>query len=108
VAPTPDATFAEVIARFAGEPDVEEGTGFHNPGLKSGGKIFAMIVRGELVVKLPADRCDELLATLEATRFVIGRRTMREWIAIDHSEADRWIDLAGEALAFARSATPSR
>jgi hypothetical protein len=106
VAADADAAFAEVVACLAAEPNVQEGTGFHNPGLKAGGKIFAMLVRGELVVKLPADRCDEILATRAAARFVIGRRTMREWVAIEHRDARHWVDVAEEALAFARSAAP--
>ncbi|MCW3066508.1 MAG: hypothetical protein JWN32_3680 [Solirubrobacterales bacterium] len=101
---TPEDQFAEVVERFAAEPDVEEGTGFHNPGLKANGKIFAMLVRGVLVVKLSAARCEERVDARTATPFVIGRRTMREWIEIDHAHADAWLDLAAEALAFARAA----
>lgn len=100
----PEAAFAAVAAPLLAEPDVDEGTGFGaNPGLRSNGKIFAMLVRGDLVVKLPAERCEELIDGGTATAFAVGRRAMREWIAVEKVDAKTWQALASEARAFARS-----
>ena len=64
-----------------------------NPGLRTGGKIFAMLVGGELVVKLPAERCAELKSE-NARPFQVGKRAMREWVSIEPSRTQDWDALA--------------
>jgi hypothetical protein len=98
----PAARFDEVVARHIGDLAVSEGTGFgSNPGLRVRGKIFAMLVRDELVVKLPKGRVDQLVASGAGARFDPGHgRLMKEWASIPvESDAD-WAGLVGEALAF--------
>src|SRR5207244_13409690 len=69
-----------------------------NPGLRVGGKIFAMISRGELVVKLPAERVDELVESGASTRFDAGKgRPMKEWVSVPAKHHRRWAKLATEA-----------
>ena len=99
-----ETVFSEMTAHLLREPGVSEGTGFgSNAGLRVGGKIFAMLVGGELVVKLPATRCAALVANGSARPFESGRgRPMREWVAIESSIAADWPVLAREALAFVR------
>ncbi len=51
--------------------------------LSLNGKIFAMQVKGKLVVKLPKQRVDELVAARVGTCFDPGHgRLMKEWISI--------------------------
>lgn len=91
-------TFDAIANEFLAEPGVDEGTGFgSNPGLRVGGKIFAMEVDGRLVVKLPADRVTALVQA-GAEPFVIGKRTMREWVSVE--PRDDWNALAREAFDF--------
>ncbi len=98
-----EAAFAAVAERFLAEQDVEPGTGFGSaPGLRVRGRIFAMLANGELVVKLPADRCAALVEAGDGRLFVIGRRTMREWLAVEGVDADAWAALAADALAYVR------
>ena len=61
-----------------------------------------MLVRGELVLKLPAERSAALTATDGVSSFVIGRRRMREWVALEHGGPQDWPAMAREALAFVR------
>src|SRR5205814_2227182 len=63
--------FGEIGPRLLQDPEVTEGTGFGTrPGLRVGTKIFAMLGRGgELIVKLPSDRVDQLVASGLAARF---------------------------------------
>lgn len=96
-----ETAFDELVERMTREPDVEHGKAFASRTLKAGGKIFAMLVKGELVVKLPADRCEELVAAHDARPFEMANRRMREWVTIERGD---WPALAGEALAFGRSA----
>jgi TfoX/Sxy family transcriptional regulator of competence genes len=81
---------------------VTSGTGFGaNEGLRVSGKIFAMLVRGELVVKLPADRVDELVDAGAARRFDAGKgRPMKEWASVPVSASRRWKGLVEEARTF--------
>ena len=81
---------------------VTTGTGFGtNEGLRVSGKIFAMLVRGELVVKLPKDRVDALVETGAARRFDAGKgRPMKEWASVPASASRRWKRLVEEARVF--------
>jgi len=79
------------------------GSGFGRSALRFQNKIFAMFVRGRLVVKLPAERVEELIAAGEGVRFDANRGTpMREWLSLDPGSARPWLALATEALDFAR------
>jgi hypothetical protein len=70
-------------------------------GLRVSGKIFAMLVNGELVEKLPKDRVDSLAASGVGHNFDPGHgRFMKEWIAVSPKEARRWPGLVEEARDF--------
>ena len=94
--------FAAVAARFLDEPDVTEGTGFGKvPGLRTGGKVFAMLARDRLVVKLPRERVDALVAAGAAERFDPGHgRLMKEWASIDAAGPEDWEALVAQARRF--------
>jgi len=98
---TPEDAFEALALALLGDPEVSEGTGFgSNPGLRVRGKIFAMLNRGRLVLKLPAARCAELVSGGRAEFFQTGGRSMREWVTIP-SGGD-WPELARAALEFVR------
>ena len=98
----PEAAFASIAERLLREPGTEQKSAFYSPGLRVGGKIFAMLVGGELVVKLPADRCAELIAAGGARPFQTGGRSMRQWVTVGPADEADWDALADEALAFVR------
>ena len=102
--------FQRLAARFAGRPGVTEGTGFGtNAGLRVGGKVFAMLIGGELVLKLPGERVDDIIEAGVAERFDPGHgRPMKEWVAISAEQGRRWPKLADEAFEFVRSASKAR
>ena len=100
-----ERSFAALADDLLADPDVTEGTGFgSNPGLRVHRKIFAMLVQGQLVVKLPPSRCAQLRDDGDAAAFDAGKgRPMREWIAVGADSMGRWPDLAAEALGYVRS-----
>jgi hypothetical protein len=95
--------YSDLIEEFIGEAGVSPpsgGRGFGRSALRYRGKIFVMLVRGRLVLKLPAERVDELVAAGEGIHFDANKGTpMKEWLSLD--PACEWLDLAREALDFA-------
>jgi hypothetical protein len=82
------------------------GSGFGRGSLRYRGKIFAMLVRGQLVVKLPEGRVAGLIAVGDGAVFDANKGTpMREWVGVDPGSRLDWRSLATEALEFARSAS---
>lgn len=74
---------------------------FGSGGLKVGGKVFALLVRERLVLKLPAARVDALVAAGEGDRFDPGHgRLMREWISLEPQSPLDWPALAREAREY--------
>ena len=102
--------FEDLVGEFSDTDGVtlpRGGSGFGRSALRYHGKIFAMFVRGDLVVKLPARRVDELVAAGHGGRFDANKGTpMREWFTVAPDCPLPWSALAGEALSFARGALP--
>ena len=57
-----DTVFADIVAEELTGPGVTFERVLRNEGLKVDGKLYAFVARGRLVVKLPAERCRELVA----------------------------------------------
>jgi hypothetical protein len=100
-----DVAFRRLMQRLLQERGVHQGTGFgSNPGLRVGTKIFAMLGREGLVVRLPKARVDELVTSGAGTRFDPRRdgRLMKEWVVVSVERRRSWGGLSEEALAFVR------
>jgi len=101
----PRARYADLVMELAGEAGVtvpQGGSGFGRSALRFDGKIFAMLVRGRLVLKLPASRVSEMVAAGAGDHFDANKGTpMKEWLSLDPQSAEPWLPLAHEALAFA-------
>jgi TfoX N-terminal domain len=101
-----EASFARLVRRFADDsavtpPIAGKGGKFGESALKVNGKIFAMISSGNLVLKLPRDRVDQLVAAGTGTPFDAGRgRVMKEWVAVPPAASRSWPRLADEAREF--------
>jgi TfoX/Sxy family transcriptional regulator of competence genes len=106
---SPVQRYADLVDELVGRPGVtppERGAGFGRSTVRYNGKIFAMLVRGRLTLKLPEHRVAELTAAGEGEPFDANKgKPMREWISLHPDSALAWLALATEALDFARSAT---
>lgn len=108
---TPDERFEDLVDDLLGAPGVTPpgGTGFGRSALRVHNKIFAMLVRDRLVVKLPARRVDALVAAGEGDRFDANKGTpMKEWFNLDPASGLDWPPLAREAMDFVAVAPPPR
>jgi hypothetical protein len=101
---SPEALFERLVQSLADDPGVdlpEPGGKFGASALKVGGKIFAMLSAGQLVVKLPRQRVQELVTSGIGAPFDAGRgRVMKEWVAIAPDRSRDWGRLADEARLF--------
>jgi hypothetical protein len=98
---SPQERFAAVVDDQRGDAAVSEGRMFGSPGLKLGGKVFALLVKERLAVKLPAERVAALVAAGDGVPFDPGHgRVMREWVAVPAGSDADWLALALEAKAF--------
>ena len=83
-----------------GNPDGPK-RAFGSTSLKTDGKIFAMLVKDRLVVKLSAARVEELVDGGVGERFDPGHgRIQKEWLNVQGSDPDQWRDLVLESEAF--------
>jgi hypothetical protein len=99
-----DPRFAPVVDAFAADPDVTAGRMMTSFGLKVNDKVFAMVVKGMLVVKLPKARVDEMVGGGAGEHLETGQgRRMKEWVAVRGDTG--WVELAKEAYGFVKAGT---
>jgi len=103
-------SFDAVVQALAAEPGVSHGKMFASMGLKLGKSVFAMEVKGHLVVKLSEARADELRAKSQASAFDPGHgRVMKQWVTVAPDASVDWVELAREAMRFVGGAAqPSK
>ncbi len=108
-----DALFRELAEPLLAEGLAEEGTIMGFPCLRApGGAFLAMAApapvpsatagrrTGDLIVKLPRARVDELIASGAGDPFAPAGRPFREWARIPGRDVALWRALLAEALAF--------
>lgn len=96
-----DARFTPIIEAFRNSTGVSLARMFGSSGLKVNGKVFAMMVKGGLVVKLPKERVEDLVKAKLGEYFDPGHgRLMKEWVAVKPKAEGQWLKLAKEAQKF--------
>jgi hypothetical protein len=102
-----DQRYAQMVRAFLRRPGItQQGRGFGSAALKVRGKMFATLSpAGALVVKLPRQRVDALVADGQGRPFEPGPgRVMTEWLELNAASDRDWTSLAEEALAFVSGA----
>ena len=98
----PTSRFDDIAGRYLARPGVTYGQIWHNDGLKVNGKIFAMTVRGELVVKVPAAQARSLVEAGSGRPFEPRPgRAMREWVVV--ADDGDWPALIADAYDYVSS-----
>jgi len=96
-----DERWQELVGTAEGG-DVTQGTMFGSKGLRTGKKFFAIWWHDQLVVKLPPDRLQELVAAGTGQVFEpMEGRTMNGWLLV--GDAAGWPELVEEGRAFVAS-----
>lgn len=105
-AATPEDRFERLVDEMVKHKDVTPpsgGAGFGRSALRCHNKIFAMLVRDQLVVKLPKARVDALIDAGDGVVFDANKgKPMKEWVGVVRQSDATWRALATEALDFAR------
>ena len=102
MARTPEQIWKPIAQAELATRGVKGGTGFgRSEGLRVSNKIYAMLVRGELVVRVPKPRVDELVDAGIGRRFEPSPgRVMKEWLSLPPAAYRRWKALVVEARTF--------
>jgi hypothetical protein len=87
-------------------PGVGRSTMMGLPCLRVDGAFFASWDgrTGHLLVKVPQERVEALVAAGRAEPFAPAGRRFRQWAAIPHAQAPDWPALLDDALAFVEGA----
>jgi len=95
--------FWEVSVAALAHGDVATGTMMGLPCLRVSGAFFASCDHrtGDLIVKLPRRRVEQLIAAGAGKPFAPAGRTFREWVLIGDRDPARWAELIDEARVFA-------
>ena len=109
---SPEERFEALVEEFISNSAVtlpSDGTQaknrFGSSALRIQNKIFAMLTRDRLVVKLPKARVDALIASGDGERFDPRQdgRLMKEWLSLSPTSEQAWLPLAKEAMEFVAS-----
>jgi hypothetical protein len=84
------------------DPRIEEGTIMGGRCARVAGEFLALVdyKNSGLVVKLPRERVDALIAEGVGRAFAPAGKVFREWVAIPQRNRRRWRNLLEEGIAF--------
>lgn len=96
------ALFHDLSEPLLARAGVERSTMMGLPCVRVGGAFFASCDRqtGDLLVKLPQDRVEALIAAGRAHAFAPAGRRFKEWAAIPSARRSSWASHLDDAFAF--------
>jgi hypothetical protein len=91
--------FEELAAEHLTRPEAGRRTMFGRDCLMANGHNVAFFHDDRLALRLPPDAAAALLASGEATTPLMGKRSMRNWVAVPPTGMERWRELLDDAVA---------
>jgi len=94
--------FWDVAAPLLAEGIIDEGTIMGGPCVRSAGEFVGMPHhKGHgIVVKLPRNRVDALIAAGDGQSFAPAGKVFKEWVLVEAFDEGRWQDLLRESVKF--------
>ncbi len=97
------AFFWKIADEFLENRGITEGSLMGFPCLRVKGDFFATCDHrtGDLIVKLPRERVQQLIDQGRGAPFAPAGRVFREWVLVEKRDGRKWRGLINEAKAFA-------
>jgi len=97
--------FWDIAESYLKQKDIEKSTMMGFPCLRVNGDFFASCDKnnGDLVIKLPKERVQELISSGIGKDFAPNGRKFKEWLAVESREEKLWNELIDEALEFVKT-----
>jgi TfoX/Sxy family transcriptional regulator of competence genes len=93
--------FGSLLEAFRDDPHVTQSKMFGSTALTIHGKVFAILYKGRLVLKLPKDRVEALVRSGQGDYFDPGHaRVSKGWVSIKPEAKADWLSLSQEAKDF--------
>jgi len=90
--------YDELKVHFSNDRDVKVLSGRGAQGIKQDKKLIVMFMKGEIIVKLPANRVSEIIASGEGESYDPGTgKPMKNWVLIPGTHRNLWIKFCEEA-----------
>jgi hypothetical protein len=83
---------------YASDPDVEVAEGKGAQGIKYKGKMFAMFMKGDLLLKSSKEHIKSLISGGFVEEYSVGGKTMRNMGLVRADKVDSWIQLSEDTL----------
>ena len=98
-----DSLFWDLAGLLIAAGRAEEGVLMQSQCLRVNGEFLACpeYTKGDLVVKLPADRVAELIADGTGIAFAPAKKVFKEWVQVPGRDEELWTQLLEEGITFA-------
>ena len=104
-----DETFQRIVDTLLKDKKITQMVMFGSPGLRIAGKVFTFLWKGQLVLKLPGLRVQQLIDSGDAKLFDPGHgRVSKEWVSVGPGRKREWPGLAKEAREFVASVSAGK
>jgi TfoX/Sxy family transcriptional regulator of competence genes len=96
-----DPEFSHIVSHYADVKGIVISKMFGSTALKFKNKVFVMVVKGDLVVKIPKSDVERLVSEGVGKHFDPGHgKLMKEWVTIGPKHKDLWLEISKQAKDF--------